>query len=42
MMLSVLGACIKSGDEITFECEGEDENEALQGIVAAVEGGLGE
>ena len=39
---SVLGACIKSGDEITFECEGEDENEALQGIVAAVEGGLGE
>ncbi len=41
-VLSVLGACIKSGDEITFECEGEDENEALQGIVAAVEGGLGE
>lgn len=41
-VLSVLGACIKSGDEITFECEGEDENEALQGIIAAVEGGLGE
>ena len=41
-VLSVLGACIKSGDEITFECEGEDENEALQGIVAAAEGGLGE
>lgn len=41
-VLSVLGACIKSGDEIVFECEGEDEEEALQGVVEAVEGGLGE
>lgn len=24
-VLSVLGACVKEGDEITFECEGEDE-----------------
>ena len=28
-VLSVLGACIKSGDEIELVCEGEDEQEAL-------------
>ena len=27
-VLSVLGACIKSGDSIEFVCEGEDEDEA--------------
>ena len=27
-VLSVLGACIKSGDEIELMCEGEDEEEA--------------
>ena len=41
-VLSVLGACIKSGDEITFICEGEDEREALEAVLKAVEGGLGE
>ena len=41
-VLSVLGACIKSGDEIEFVCTGEDEEEALKGVVAAVESGLGE
>ena len=41
-VLSVLGACIKSGDEITFICEGEDEQEALKAVLKAVEGGLGE
>lgn len=41
-VLSVLGACVKSGDEITFVCEGEDEQEALDAILKAVEGGLGE
>lgn len=35
-VLSVLGACIKSGDEIEIVCEGEDEEEALKGI-----GGIG-
>lgn len=29
-VLSVLGACIKSGDEIELICEGEDEEEALK------------
>ena len=41
-VLSVLGACIKSGDSIEFVCEGEDEEEALRAVVAAVENGLGE
>ena len=41
-VLSVLGACIKSGDEIEFVCEGEDEEEALAALVTAVENGLGE
>lgn len=41
-VLSVLGACIKCGDEITFICEGEDEQDALDAILKAVEGGLGE
>ena len=41
-VLSVLGACIKSGDEIEFICEGEDEAEALKAMVDAVESGLGE
>lgn len=41
-VLSVLGACIKSGDEITLICDGEDEHEALRELVAYVESGLGE
>ena len=41
-VLSVLGACIKSGDEIELVCEGEDEKEALTSIVTAIENGLGE
>lgn len=41
-VLSVLGACVKSGDEITLICEGEDEQEALDALVTAVENGLGE
>ena len=41
-VLSVLGGCVKSGDEITLICEGEDEQEALDALTAAVESGLGE
>lgn len=41
-VLSVLGACIKSGDSIEFVCEGDDEQEALKAVVSAVESGLGE
>lgn len=41
-VLSVLGACIKHGDEITLICEGEDEVEALEAITKYIEDGLGE
>lgn len=41
-VLSVLGACVKSGDEIEFVCEGSDEMEALEAMVGIVEAGLGE
>ncbi|MDD3404162.1 MAG: HPr family phosphocarrier protein [Hespellia sp.] len=41
-VLSVLGACVKSGDQIRIICEGEDEEEALREMVQAVEDGLGE
>lgn len=41
-VLSVLGACVKSGDEIEFVCEGADEQEALEAMVSVVKDGLGE
>ena len=41
-VLSVLGACVKSGDEIELFCEGEDEEEALKTLITAIENGLGE
>lgn len=41
-VLSVLGACVKSGDEIEFVCEGPDETAALAAIIELVESGLGE
>lgn len=41
-VLGVLGACIKTGDEIEVICDGEDEEEALAVIIKAIENGLGE
>ena len=41
-VLSVLGACVKSGDEITMMCDGTDEEKALSEMVALIERGLGE
>ena len=41
-VLSVLGACIKCGDELEFKCEGPDEQEAMDALVDAIENGLGE
>lgn len=41
-VLSVLGACVKCGDEIEIVCEGTDEKEALDALIKAVEDGLGE
>ena len=41
-VLSILGSCVKCGDEVEFICEGTDEEEALAAIIAAIEEGLGE
>ena len=41
-VLSVLGACIKSGDEIEIVCDGDDEEPALEALVSLVENGFGE
>ena len=41
-VLSVLGACVKTGDEIELSCSGPDEEEALKTLVEAIESGLGE
>lgn len=41
-VLSVLGACMRAGDEIELICEGEDEEKALAVLTKAVENGLGD
>lgn len=41
-VLSVLGACIKSGDEIILGCEGDDEEEALAHLTEFITHKLGE
>lgn len=41
-VLSVLGACVKCGDEIELICEGADEQEAMKALVGAISSGLGE
>lgn len=41
-VLSVLGACIKCGEEIELICEGADEEAALSKMVELVNSGLGE
>ena len=40
-VLSVLGACIKSGDEIEVICEGSDETAALAEMIRIIEDGRG-
>lgn len=41
-VLSVLGACVKCGDEIELICKGEDEEAALYTLTEAINEGLGE
>lgn len=41
-VLSVLGACIKCGDEIEVFCEGPDEDAALSAMIGVITDGLGE
>lgn len=39
-VLSVLGAGVKTGDELEIACEGVDEQEALEAMVNLFESGL--
>lgn len=41
-VLSILGACVKRGDEIELICDGIDEKEAMEALVHSIEEGLGE
>lgn len=41
-VLNVMAAGIKKGTEITLICDGEDEEEAMNTLSAAIESGLGE
>ena len=41
-VLSVLGACVKKGDEIEIVCNGEDEQEALDALCRVIAEGLGD
>ena len=41
-VLSVLGACIKSGDEIELICDGDDEEKAFATLKNLLESGLEE
>lgn len=41
-VLSVLGACIKMGDEIELICEGDDEEEAMSEMLRIIKEGLDE
>ncbi len=41
-VLSVLGACVKKGEEIAISCDGVDEKEAISDVVKTIEAGLGE
>ncbi|MBR0382255.1 MAG: HPr family phosphocarrier protein [Eubacterium sp.] len=41
-LLNIIGACIKCGSEIEIQCDGPDEEEALQAAIDLIESGLGE
>lgn len=41
-VLGVLSSCLKYGEEVTVQCDGSDEEQALQTIVAEFATGLGE
>ncbi len=37
-VLGLLSACVKSGEEVEIVCDGDQEEEALEEIIAAIEG----
>ncbi len=41
-LLNIIAACIKCGSEITIECDGDDEQQAMAKAVELIESGFGE
>lgn len=41
-VLSILGACVKFGDEVEYRCTGPDEEACLDALTALTEDGFGE
>lgn len=41
-VMMIMGACIKSGAEVTFEIDGEDEADALEKLRALIQTNFGE
>lgn len=41
-VLNIIAACIKCGSEVTIECNGADEAEALSKTINLIESGFGE
>lgn len=41
-LLNIIAACIKCGSEISIECEGTDEREAMAKAIELINSGLGE
>ena len=41
-ILNIMAAAVRQGTEVTIQCDGEGEEEDLQKIIDAINGGLGE
>lgn len=41
-IMNIMAACMKCGDEITVECNGDDEQEMLKKVQELIESGFGE
>lgn len=41
-LLNIIAACIKCGSEISIECEGSDEQQAMAKAIELIESGFGE
>lgn len=41
-IMNIMASCIKSGNEITIECDGDDEQAMLEEAVSIIDSGFGE
>lgn len=41
-VLSILGACVRSGEYVTITCTGTEESDAMKAIADVIANGLGE